>query len=98
MGLPCFQLSPLLELICTISGEEAIWPDGWMGWFDAPMHGCYHQIAGWSSLVARWAHNPKVGGSNPPPATKTFRLSPRSAGKCEIPPLCGYGNPKTHAG
>ena len=25
--------------------------------------------AGWSSLVARWAHNPKVGGSNPPPAT-----------------------------
>jgi hypothetical protein len=27
-------------------------------------------IAGWSSLVARWAHNPKVGGSNPSPATK----------------------------
>jgi hypothetical protein len=26
--------------------------------------------AGWSSLVARWAHNPKVGGSNPSPATK----------------------------
>ena len=25
-------------------------------------------IAGWSSLVARRAHNPKVGGSNPPPA------------------------------
>ena len=25
--------------------------------------------AGWSSQVARWAHNPKVGGSNPPPAT-----------------------------
>ena len=37
--------------------------------FDAPEHGCYHQTAGWSSLVARWAHNPKVGGSNPPPAT-----------------------------
>jgi hypothetical protein len=30
----------------------------------------YDQSAGWSSLVARWAHNPKVGGSNPPPATK----------------------------
>jgi hypothetical protein len=28
--------------------------------------------AGWSSLVARWAHNPKVGGSNPPPATNLF--------------------------
>ena len=27
-------------------------------------------IAGWSSLVARRAHNPKVGGSNPLPATK----------------------------
>ena len=27
-------------------------------------------IAGWSSLVARRAHNPKVGGSNPSPATK----------------------------
>ena len=25
-------------------------------------------IAGWSSLVARWAHNPKVVGSNPAPA------------------------------
>ncbi len=29
----------------------------------------YDVNAGWSSLVARWAHNPKVGGSNPPPAT-----------------------------
>ena len=27
-------------------------------------------IAGWSSLVARRAHNPKVVGSNPSPATK----------------------------
>ena len=26
-------------------------------------------IAGWSSSVARWAHNPKVVGSNPAPAT-----------------------------
>ena len=25
--------------------------------------------AGWSSLVARRAHNPKVAGSNPAPAT-----------------------------
>ena len=28
--------------------------------------------AGWSSLVARRAHNPKVAGSNPAPATKPF--------------------------
>ena len=26
--------------------------------------------AGWSSLAARRAHNPKVVGSNPTPATK----------------------------
>ena len=32
-------------------------------------------IAGWSSLVARRAHNPKVVGSNPAPATKTFSSS-----------------------
>src|SRR5271154_2448901 len=37
--------------------------------FDACSRGCYDGYAGWSSLVARWAHNPKVGGSNPSPAT-----------------------------
>ena len=29
--------------------------------------------AGWSSLVARRAHNPKVVGSNPAPATKYYK-------------------------
>ena len=29
-----------------------------------------HNIAGWSSLEARRAHNPKVIGSNPIPATQ----------------------------
>ena len=29
-------------------------------------------IAGWSSLEARRAHNPKVAGSNPAPAAQTF--------------------------
>src|SRR5678815_2726420 len=29
--------------------------------------------AGWSSPVARWAHNPKVAGSNPAPATKFLK-------------------------
>jgi hypothetical protein len=37
---------------------------------DAMERGCYDSTAGWSSLVARWAHNPKVVGSNPTPATK----------------------------
>ena len=39
---------------------------------------CYHTIAGWSSLVARWAHNPKVRGSNPLPATNRINGSPTS--------------------
>jgi hypothetical protein len=30
-------------------------------------------IAGWSSPVARRAHNPKVTGSNPVPATKKIK-------------------------
>src|SRR5208337_4024561 len=38
--------------------------------FDRMLPDGYDRCAGWSSLVARWAHNPKVGGSNPPPATK----------------------------
>jgi hypothetical protein len=29
--------------------------------------------AGWSSLVARRAHNPKVVGSNPAPATNSLK-------------------------
>src|ERR1700728_1122368 len=40
--------------------------------FDDGRSRCYDQTAGWSSLVARWAHNPKVGGSNPPPATNAI--------------------------
>ena len=39
---------------------------------DGSWTGCYDDFAGWSSLVARWAHNPKVGGSNPPPATNAI--------------------------
>ena len=42
-----------------------------MLYFCSPIHD-----AGWSSPVARWAHNPKVGGSNPPPATKGGQRPP----------------------
>ena len=31
-------------------------------------------VAGWSSLVARRAHNPKVVGSNPAPATNLLSV------------------------
>ena len=30
---------------------------------------------GVEQLAARWAHNPKVGGSSPPPATTNFKAS-----------------------
>ena len=35
---------------------------------------CSDHIAGWSSSAARWAHNPKVVGSNPTPATNIDSL------------------------
>jgi hypothetical protein len=38
--------------------------------FDQTARIRYHDFAGWSSLVARRAHNPEVVGSNPTPATK----------------------------
>ena len=41
--------------------------------------------AGWSSSVARWAHNPEVAGSNPAPATNVSagqRLDHRSWWSC----------------
>ena len=37
-------------------------------------------IAGWSSLEARRAHNPKVAGSNPAPAISPRQLSWQSRG------------------
>jgi hypothetical protein len=41
------------------------------------MHCPSPQNAGWSSLVARQAHNLKVAGSNPAPATKLNSLKSR---------------------
>ncbi len=38
-------------------------------------------VAGWSSLAARRAHNPKVAGSNPAPATTFFLLKKCLPGK-----------------
>ena len=57
--------------------------------------------AGWSSPVARWAHNPKVAGSNPAPANPFNRSSivttvaaPRSCGhdlNLQMPPFARSG-------
>ena len=40
--------------------------------------------AGWSSLVARQAHNLKVAGSNPAPATKSKTLTKEHSHLTEI--------------
>ena len=47
-------------------------------------------IAGWSSLVARRAHNPEVVGSNPAPATKNLQLGSRKAPELFAWVLVGY--------
>src|SRR4026207_2270530 len=53
--------SPVGQSARRISARSVvrIYPGPPVGWIDA----------GWSSPVARWAHNPKVAGSNPAPAT-----------------------------
>ena len=48
-------------------------------------------VAGWSSLAARRAHNPKVVGSNPTPATTYTKASAQNAGAFFVKarnPLC----------
>src|SRR6476620_12801975 len=49
---------------------------------------CYSGVitnAGWSSSVARWAHNPEVAGSNPAPATRENGPQTRSEGRYFLP-------------
>src|SRR5687768_11764125 len=57
------------------SERRAVGPEEWPGRrglspFSCARLGIRLSDAGWSSPVARWAHNPKVAGSNPAPATK----------------------------
>ena len=83
----------------------------------SPRPGCgeparkVHRIAGWSSLVARRAHNPKVVGSNPAPATikdqlRGYKVSELFLFKSFCGSIAGYfspslfcelGNPKAAA-
>jgi hypothetical protein len=52
--------------------------------------------AGWSSMVARRAHNPKVVGSNPAPATNYFMLE-LSGRNDEIIPFDSFMSGKVFA-
>ena len=49
------------------------------------------QDAGWSSLVARQAHNLKAAGSNPAPATNFPRFS-RDASEKQLPRSSAQAN------
>ena len=51
----------------------------------------FHIIAGWSSLVARRAHNPKVVGSNPAPAIWSYGVG-------VITPACHAGDHRFKSG
>ena len=53
------------------TGLKILWTQVRAG--SIPALGTIIEIAGWSSPVARRAHNPKVTGSNPVPATIFFR-------------------------
>ncbi len=60
---------------------------------DRPPRAGYSGSAGWSSLVARRAHNPEVVGSNPTPATnKTPGQGPTGAAR-NRPSRLGVGCP-----
>ena len=52
-------------------GQPIVFPIFRLGGLHPARQMCHDPLsgAGWSRLAARRAHNPKVGGSNPPPAT-----------------------------
>ena len=57
------------------------------------LHHLSYTDAGWSSPVARRAHNPKAAGSNPAPAIVTFLV------ESDLEPWCSWPNmPACHAG
>ena len=65
------EFSTIVDPIFDNVERAQIWPDSpfFATFIDDIQVLRYDRSAGWSSLVARWAHNPKVKGSNPFPAT-----------------------------
>jgi hypothetical protein len=63
---------------CALDPSPATWH------FNSPLATSQQLDAGWSSPVARRAHNPKVVGSNPAPATMVVLSQPGLAGLGEI--------------
>ena len=83
-GFPSGQRGQTVNLLATLSvvrihphpfygvlaqlGEHLPYKQRVIG--SSPIGPILNIIAGWSSPVARWAHNPKVTGSNPVPAIR----------------------------
>jgi hypothetical protein len=81
---------------CSSAGRALEWHSRGQG-FDSP-HLHHFIVAGWSSLVARRAHNPKVVGSNPAPATIWRRSSVgQSARLIPVLSLVQIQSPLPHA-
>ena len=73
--------SPSLRALSSAGRASALQAEGRR--FD-PVSAHHMNIAGWSSPVARRAHNPKVVGSNPAPATN-FNAEPWCRGLTCLP-------------
>ncbi len=79
---PIIGLRNITVPLVVIYGWVPEWPKGTdcksaadcFGGSNPPPSILKFNIAGWSSLEARRAHNPKVVGSNPTPATRQIRL------------------------
>src|SRR5947209_8874477 len=79
---------PLSHYICNARGNSSVGRaqpcQGWGRGFESrfPLskrQRSDHNDAGWSSLVARRAHNPEVVGSNPTPAITNAERGTRNA-------------------
>ena len=60
--------------------------------FSVPLHS---QTPRGGAVVARWAHNPKVVGSSPAPATKT-RVAKATLFSYTTPTALGNEHPRMH--
>src|SRR5262249_44668192 len=72
----------VLRARCRIlrTGLQRRYRKEWSGGIGCGTLTVHFRDAGWSSPVARWAHNPKVAGSNPAPATNIIRTRSSSPG------------------
>ena len=71
---------PLMGRLIVPGRKTGVFFAIWVDSFDRALRIRYDEFAGWSSLVARRAHNPEVVGSNPTPATTPLFRAKRKPG------------------